>query len=59
MKNMAESIRVLAGQLNRLKDIPRSHELRATISEFPTMMREVVNFFEKWLESWSGVYTVA
>jgi len=58
MKNMAESIRILAGQLDRLKDIPKSNELRVTISEFPIMMRKVVEFIKKWLESWSGVYSV-
>jgi len=47
----------LAGQLDRLKDIPKSHELRRTISEFPEMMEEVVNFIEQWLASWSGGYS--
>ena len=55
---MAESIRILAGQLDRLKDIPKSNELRVTIGEFPGMMIEVVDFIHKWLESWSGAYSV-
>jgi len=58
MKNMAESMRILAGQLDRVKDIPKSHELRVTISEFPRVMEEVVDFIDKWLESWSGAYSV-
>ena len=49
---------LLASQLDELKDIPNSNKLCTTISEFPRMMREVVNFIEKWLESWSGVYSV-
>jgi len=58
MKSLTESIRILAGQLDRLKGIPKSHELCVTISEFPRMMKEVVDFIEKWLESWSGAYSV-
>ena len=58
MKNMAESMRILAGQLDRLKDIPKSNELRITIGKFPRMMEKVVDFIEKWLESWSGTYSV-
>jgi len=55
MKDMAESIRSLASQLYRLKEFPKSDELRL----FPGTMEEVVNFIEKWLESWSGVCSVA
>ena len=58
MKNLAESIRTLPSQLDRLKDIPKSSELYVAIVEFPGMMKEVVDFIEKWLESWSGVYLV-
>jgi len=47
MKNMAESIRILAGQRDRLKNIPKSNKLRVTISEFPIMMRKVVEFIKK------------
>ena len=57
MKNLTESIRILAGQLDTLKDIPKSNELRVTIGEFPGMMKEVVEFIDKWLESWSGAYS--
>ena len=58
MKDLAEGIRILASQMDRLKKAPKSEELRATISEFPRMMKEVVDFIEKWLESWSGVYSI-
>jgi len=59
MKNLAEGIRVVASQMDRLKEVPKSNELCVTISEFPRMMEEVVGFIEKWLENWSGVYSVA
>jgi len=58
MKNLAEGIRILASQLGRLEEVPKSKELCATISKFPRMMKEVVDFVEKWLESWSGAYSV-
>jgi len=58
MKKMAESFRILAFQMDRLKEIPKSNELRVTIGEFPRMMEEVVDFIDKWLKSWSGVYSV-
>ena len=58
MKNLAESIIVLAGQLNRLKDVPKSSELRVTIGVFPGMMKEVVDFIQNWLENWLGAYSV-
>jgi len=58
MKNLAESIRNLPSQLDRLKQVPKSKELCSTINEFPGIMKEVVEFIEKWLESWSGVYSV-
>ena len=35
---------ILAGQLNRLKQVPKSGELGATIIKFPRMMEEVVDF---------------
>jgi len=57
MQDLAEGMSTLASQLDRLKDIPKSHELRRTISEFPKMMEEVVDFIEQWLESWSGRYS--
>jgi len=58
MKNLAESIRNLPSQLDRLKEVPKSEELRRTTNEFPGMMKEVVEFIDKWLESWSGAYSV-
>jgi len=58
MKDLAESMRVLAGQLDKLKEVPKSDELCLTISKFPGLMEEVVDFIEKWLESWSGAYFV-
>jgi len=56
MQDLAEGMRILAGQLDRLKEVPTSDELRVTIGEFPRMMEEVVNFIEQWLKSWSGAY---
>ena len=56
---MAESIGILASQMDRLKKIPKSKELQLTISEFPRMMEEVVDFIENWLKSWLGAYLVA
>ena len=35
---------ILAGQLNRIKQVPKSNKLDATIIEFPGMMEEVVDF---------------
>jgi len=58
MKSLAESIKTLSSQLDRLKEVPKSNELRVTIGKFPGMMKEVVEFVEKWLESWSGAYSV-
>ena len=47
---------ILAGQLNRLKQVPKSGELGATINEFPGMMEEVVDFIQKWLKNWMRTY---
>jgi len=58
MKDLAESMHVLASQLDKLKEVPKSDELRLTISKFPGLIEEVVDFIEKWLESWSGAYFV-
>jgi len=57
MQGLAKSMSTLAGQLDRLKDIPMSDELRLTITEFSGMMEEVVDFIEQWLTSWSGRYS--
>jgi len=58
MKNMADSIRILARQLDRLKDIPCSEELLVTMRELGKMMKEVVDFIQNWLKTWSGAYSV-
>jgi len=44
MKNLANSMDILAGQLNRLKQVTKSNELGATIIESPGMVEEVVDF---------------
>ena len=44
MKNLENSMGIIAGQLNRLKQVPKSNELGATIIEFPGMVEEVVDF---------------
>ena len=44
---------ILAGQLNRLKQVPKSS---ATVNEFPGIMEEVVDFIQKWLENWTHTY---
>jgi len=59
MQGLAKSMSTLAGQLNRLKNIPISDELRLTITEFSGMMEEVVDFIEQWLTSWSGGYSAS
>ena len=55
MKNLAESMSILARQLNRLKEVPQSDALHGTINEFPNMMEEVINFIQTWLENWTGM----
>jgi len=56
VKSLAESIQILAGQLDRLKKVPSSDELRQTINELPEMMREVIDFMQEWLEKWTRTY---
>ena len=46
----------LAGQLDRLKEIPKSEELCRTISDSPRMMDEVLVFIQEWLRSWTCTY---
>jgi len=58
MQDLAEGMCILARQLDNFRGVQKSEELRNTINEFPGMMEEVVEFFEKWLESWSGAYSV-
>jgi len=50
MQSLTESMRVLAGQLDRLNGIPISDELSRTMREFPVLTEKVVNFIQKWLE---------
>jgi len=59
MQSFAESMTHLADQLDKLKDVPNSEEMYRTISQFPVMMEEVVDFIHKWLESWLGAYPSA
>ena len=56
MQSLADSMRVLVGQLNRFKGIPISDELSRTMREFPVLMEEVVNFIQRWLESCMCTY---
>ena len=56
MKDLADSMITLAGQLDRLKQVPKSDQLGATISEFLGMMGEVVDFIQEWLENWTCTY---
>jgi len=56
MKSLAESIQILAGQLDRLKKVPSSGELCQTINEFPGMMGEAMDFIQEWLENWTRMY---
>jgi len=54
MKSLAESIQILAGQLNRLKKLPSSDELRQKINKFPGMMEKAMDFIQEWLKNWTG-----
>ena len=56
MKSLTESIKILAGQLDRLKKVPSSDGLRQTLNEFPGMVEEVVDFIQEWLEKWTRMY---
>jgi len=56
MKSLAESIRTLAGQFNRLQKIHNSDELRQSIDEFFSIMGEVISFIQEWLEKWTCTY---
>ena len=56
MKTLANSIQVLAGQLNNLDKVPASRELGSTMTEFPDIMKEVVDFIWRWLKSWMCMY---
>ena len=56
MKSFTWSISTLAGQLNRLKQVPKSNELGTTISKFLGMMEDIVDFIQKWLKNWMHLY---
>ena len=56
MKSLAWSMSTLAGQLNRLKQVPKFNELGTTICKFPRIMEEVVDFIQKWLKNWIHSY---
>jgi len=56
MKSLAESIQIMAGQLDRLKKMPNSIELWHTINKFLGIMREVMDFIQEWLEHWTRTY---
>jgi len=48
MQSIAESMSHLADKLDKLRD---SEELCGTISKFPEMMEEVMDFIHSWLKS--------
>jgi len=56
MKSLAESITLLASQLDRVKKVPNSKELCHIINEFPGMMEKVMDFIQDWLERWTRTY---
>jgi len=56
MKSLANSIQVLTGQLKRLDKVPTSRELGSIMTEFPDIMKEVVDFIWRWLKSWICMY---
>ena len=51
MKHVAESIKTLAGQLNRFDEVRESDQLRRTVIEFSGTMQVLV-----WLKSQMGTY---
>jgi len=53
MKYLADSMSSLAGQLNWLKKFVKSDKLGSFISNFDGIMREVLDFIQKWLKNWS------
>ena len=59
MQRLAEAINTLANQLDSLKQVSKSDQLRQAIGEFLEMMEEVVDFIQNWLGSWSGTYSFA
>jgi len=59
MQGLTEGMTHLADQLDKLKNVPNSEGLCRTITKFPGMMEEVVDFIHHWLESWLGAYPSA
>jgi len=47
---LAKGIRIIASQLDQLKEVPKLNGLHVTTSEFPRMMKEVMDFIDKWLQ---------
>ena len=54
MQRFAEGMSTLAKQLYRLKQVQKSDQLRQAVSKFLEITEEVVDFIEKWLDSWFG-----
>jgi len=56
MKSLAQSIRTLAKQFDRLQKIADSDVLCQAIDEFSGIMKEVMGFVQEWLEKWTRTY---
>jgi len=56
MKSLAQSIRTLAEQFDRLQKILSSDGLCQAIDEFSSIMGEVISFIQEWLEKWTCTY---
>jgi len=56
MKSLAQSIRTLAEQFDRLQKILSSDVLCQAIDEFSSIMGEVISFIQEWLEKWTCMY---
>jgi len=56
MKSLAQSIRTLAEQFDRLQKILSSDVLCQAIDEFSSIMGEVISFIQEWLEKWTCTY---
>ena len=56
MKSLAQSIRTLAEQFDRLQKILSSDVLCQAIDEFSSIMGEVMGFIQEWLEKWTRTY---
>jgi len=56
MKTLVNIMSILASQLCRLEQAPKSDQLGTTISKFYKIMGEVVDFIQQWLIHWTHVY---